>query len=164
MEELKQLLDFFKKKEWTLSLAESCTGGKMSAMVCENPGISAVFHLGVVAYSNDIKNKMLKVKKRTLKKYGAVSYQTVREMAEGVLKLSESDFSVAISGIAGPSGGSIEKPVGTVWIGVADKNGGYSIRRFNFTGERVEIQEKAVKSAVELLKEYLERNYGEKIK
>jgi nicotinamide-nucleotide amidase len=106
----------------TLSIAESCTGGYLSHMFTSIPGSSKHFKGGIVAYSNEIKMKFLDVSPETLSKNGAVSEQTVIEMAKGSLKKFETDFSIAVSGIAGPDGGSDEKPVGTIWVAVADKN------------------------------------------
>ena len=106
-----------------LAVAESCTGGLIAKRIVDRPGASAVFDCGVVSYSNEIKHKVLGVSKETLEKYGAVSSQTAAEMARGVLKLSGADIAVSVTGIAGPDGGTPEKPVGTVWYGIADKNG-----------------------------------------
>jgi PncC family amidohydrolase len=160
---MENLVSFLKREKMTISLAESCTGGLFAASLCAIPGISAIFQLGVVTYSNAMKNKVLKVKKRTLNKYGAVSYETVKEMLTGILNISHSDLSIAISGIAGPTGGTLEKPVGTVWIGVGDKEGGYSIKKFQFEGNRIEVQKQSVTEAVKLLKKYLWENYGKKV-
>lgn len=106
-----------------LAVAESCTGGLIAKRIVDRPGASAVFDCGVVSYSNEIKNKVLGVSKETLEKYGAVSSQTAAEMAQGILNLSGADIAVSVTGIAGPDGGTKEKPVGTVWYGIADKNG-----------------------------------------
>lgn len=110
-------------KGMTLSTAESCTGGTISSLITANPGSSAYFLGGAVTYSNALKQSMLGVKAATLKKYGAVSEQTVREMAQGARKNLKSDYAIAASGIAGPEGGTKDKPVGTIWIGVAGPNG-----------------------------------------
>ncbi len=102
-----------------LTAAESCTGGAIAAGITAIPGCSNWYNGGVVAYSNEIKNKVLGVKAETLEKYGAVSGETVEEMARGACRLFNADYSVAVSGIAGPDGGTAEKPVGTVWIAAA---------------------------------------------
>lgn len=107
----------------TLSTAESCTGGSISAMVTSVPGSSAYFLGSVTSYANSVKNNVLGVPEEIIEKYGAVSSQCVAAMAEGVRKLTGSDYSVATSGIAGPGGGSADKPVGLVWIGVSSENG-----------------------------------------
>lgn len=102
----------------TLSTAESCTGGAIAALVTSVPGSSAYFQGSVVSYSNEVKEKVLGVKQRTLEKYGAVSEQVVKEMLQGVLKKMNTDYGIAVSGIMGPGGGSAEKPIGTVWVAV----------------------------------------------
>lgn len=110
-----------KKQRMTLATAESCTGGLLAKRLTDNPGASEVFHMGVVTYANEIKTLLLDVPEETLKQYGAVSEQTARAMAEGVRKKSGSDFGVGITGIAGPDGGTPEKPVGLVFIALSDK-------------------------------------------
>ena len=103
----------------SLSTAESCTGGGIASRITAMPGASAYYKGGVVAYSNELKEKLLGVSHETLADHGAVSEETVREMAEGIRKISGSDYAIATTGIAGPGGGTAEKPVGTVWIGIA---------------------------------------------
>ncbi|HFA49848.1 MAG TPA: CinA family nicotinamide mononucleotide deamidase-related protein [Bacteroidetes bacterium] len=110
------------KKGLTLSTAESCTGGYVAHLITSVPGSSAYYMGSVLSYSNEIKMKLLGVKKETLNKHGAVSEQTVKEMVAGALKLLNTDIAVATSGIAGPSGGTPEKPVGTIWVAVGNKN------------------------------------------
>ncbi|MBW3098460.1 CinA family protein [Pseudohoeflea coraliihabitans] len=99
--------------------AESCTGGMISGMITSIPGASSMFNCGYVTYSNAAKSTMLGVKPATLERYGAVSPQTAREMAAGALAAAQADFAVAATGIAGPNGGSAEKPVGLVYLGIA---------------------------------------------
>lgn len=111
-----------KEKGLTLSTAESCTGGYVAHMITGIPGSSAYFKGSVVAYDNAVKVNQLKVQSETLEAHGAVSEETVKEMAKGCLELLETDIAVAISGIAGPGGGTEEKPVGTIWMAIADKN------------------------------------------
>jgi nicotinamide-nucleotide amidase len=115
------ILRLAKAQNLTLSTAESCTGGRLGHMITTVSGSSYYYLGGVVTYSNDLKMKLLGVKSETLKEYGAVSEQTVIEMADGSIKLTGSDIAVSISGIAGPDGGTPEKPVGTIWIGLAQK-------------------------------------------
>ncbi len=110
-----------KQKCYTIAVAESCTGGMISHLITSVPGSSAFFKGSVVAYDNSIKTDLLGVKKETLNKYGAVSKETAIEMAQGALRLFNCDFSLATTGIAGPDGGTPEKPVGIVWIAVASK-------------------------------------------
>ena len=105
-----------RERRFMLSTAESCTGGGVAAAITSCPGSSEVFKGAVVAYSNEVKSSLLGVSKDTLRLFGAVSEETVREMAAGVLSVMKSDCAIATSGIAGPGGGTKEKPVGTVWV------------------------------------------------
>ena len=124
-----------------VSFAESCTGGLVSSRFVDVPGVSSVFKGSIVAYSNEIKEKILNVKKETLEKFGAVSEECVIEMARGVSILFSTDYSVSISGIAGPTGGTKEKPVGTVWICVYDRNSNkYLTEKHLFKGNRETIR------------------------
>lgn len=107
----------------TVSVAESCTGGWIAKSITDISGSSGCFGYGLVSYSNGAKESLLGVKPATLEKHGAVSEATVREMAEGALRLSGADFATAVSGVAGPDGGSEEKPVGTVWFAWAMRDG-----------------------------------------
>ncbi|VBB45320.1 CinA-like protein [uncultured Paludibacter sp.] len=116
------LLDKLKKKNWTISTAESCTGGNIAHRLTLIPGASEVFKGSVVSYSNEVKKNMLGVSEDDLKEFGAVSKTVVEQMALGACKFLQTDISVAVSGIAGPTGGTEEKPIGTVWIAVANGN------------------------------------------
>ncbi len=118
----KALLDLMEAKGFTLSTAESCTGGYIAHLITQHPGCSKVFDGGAVTYSYGLKEMILGVKPETLAQFGAVSEETVKEMAVGAVKHFKTDFSVAVSGIAGPDGGTPDKPVGTVWIAVATPN------------------------------------------
>ena len=111
------------EKKKTLALAESCTGGSIANRVTNVPGASAVFLGGVVSYANEVKEKFIGVKAETLKNYGAVSEEVAREMALGAREKFAADFAIAVTGIAGPGGGSPEKPVGTVFIALATAAG-----------------------------------------
>ncbi len=115
------VIDNLKSNQYSISCAESCTGGLCSKLLTDFSGSSAFFEGSVVSYSNDVKNKILNVKKDTLEKFGAVSKETVLEMADNVRLLMNSDVAFSVSGIAGPLGGSVEKPVGTVWFGFSKK-------------------------------------------
>ncbi|MGI6466178.1 MAG: nicotinamide-nucleotide amidohydrolase family protein [Sphaerochaetaceae bacterium] len=121
VEILDLLVDLLKKENITISAAESCTGGLLSKLLTDLSGSSNWFWGSVISYSNDAKTKLLNVKEETLEKYGAVSVECVKEMAQGALEVSQSDVAVSISGIAGPDGGSKEKPVGTICFGFAQK-------------------------------------------
>ena len=113
--------NIFTEKNKTLATAESCTGGNIAQLLTSISGSSMYFKGGIVAYSNEIKNKILNVNKSSLDNYGAVSKQVVEEMAVGVIQKFDTDYSIAVSGIAGPTGGTPEKPVGTTWIAIANK-------------------------------------------
>lgn len=115
----KRIGELLKAKKMTLSTAESCTGGGVAALVTSVPGSSEYFKGGIVAYANEVKTNLLCVSPATLSKYGAVSRETVIEMAQGAMKSLKTDCAIATSGIAGPGGGTPEKPVGTIWIAVA---------------------------------------------
>lgn len=108
-----------KDKRMTLSTAESCTGGGIAALITSVPGSSSYFKGGIVAYSNEVKMNLLHVSPQTLEKHGAVSRETVIEMAKGAMEALKTECAVATSGIAGPGGGTLEKPVGTIWMAVA---------------------------------------------
>jgi nicotinamide-nucleotide amidase len=153
----KVILNLMKDNQLTLSVAESCTGGAISSIITQHPGCSAVFLGGGVVYSNDLKMKLLGVNKTTLAQFGAVSEQTVKEMAKGALQNFNSDYSVAVSGIAGPDGGSAEKPVGTIWIAVANKNE-VVCKQFNFGNKRAQNIERTVMAALNLLFRLLKNN------
>jgi nicotinamide-nucleotide amidase len=135
-----------------VSTAESCTGGWVAKALTDISGASAVFHYGVVSYSNGAKEHLLGVQNTTLEEHGSVSEPVVVEMAEGVLKLSGSDIAGAVSGVAGPSGGTAEKPVGTVWFAWAIRDGGKirtETHRASFDGDRELIRELTVVHALQ---------------
>ncbi len=137
-----------------VAVAESCTGGLLASTLVNVPGVSKVFKGGIIAYDNDIKEKVLGVSRDTLKNFGAVSEKCVKEMLEGTKRIFGVDCCVAISGIAGPSGGTMDKPVGTVFIGV---NCGEKTRIFhyNFKGDRNTIRKKSVMMALDILRRIL---------
>jgi len=135
----------------TISIAESCTGGGIASMITSISGSSKVFNGSIVSYSNSIKKAWLGVSNDTFKSYGAVSELCIREMLEGVLKRSSSDFALATSGIAGPTGGTESKPVGTVFIGARAKNGEVLVERLLLQGDREYIQKQSCYHALRLL-------------
>ena len=141
-------------KDWRIVTAESCTGGGVAHALTELEGSSLYFECGLVTYSNAMKQKLLRVQAETLENFGAVSRQTVEEMALGALMQSEVNLSVAISGIAGPGGGTKEKPVGTVWFAWAVERQYIESVCHVFAGDRSAVREQAIDIALEgLLKE-----------
>lgn len=142
------------EKGLTLALAESCTGGYISHLITSVPGCSEWFKGGVVAYSNEIKQSLLGVSEESLLKYGAVSEQVVREMAEGALNRLNAGYAIATSGIAGPTGGTDEKPVGTVWIAVSG-NGKTIAEKFNFSDNRERNIIRSSHTALQLLRKII---------
>ncbi|MBO6290803.1 MAG: nicotinamide-nucleotide amidohydrolase family protein [Selenomonas sp.] len=137
----------------TISCAESCTGGLLSSLLTDVEGSSAYMKGAVVAYSNEVKEKLLGVKHETLEQYGAVSEQTAREMARGAAKLMGTDIGVGITGIAGPGGGSEEKPVGRVYIAVAGSQG-EQVRANDFPGSRYDVKLQTASTALRMLVDY----------
>lgn len=142
------------KKRATLSLAESCTGGLVADWITDVPGASSYFERGVVAYGNAAKMELLGVKKETLKKHGAVSEQTAKAMAEGIRRKSSTTYAIAITGIAGPAGGTKEKPVGTVYIALAGPKK-TEVKQFCFQKERIEFKQLAAATALDWLRRKL---------
>lgn len=134
-----------------LTTAESCTGGMISAAFTDLSGSSDIFDRGFVTYSNEAKMSMLGVSSATLDAHGAVSEQTVTQMCEGALKNSLADVTIAVTGIAGPSGGSADKPVGLVYIGIAKKNAMTQTFRHVFAGDRQAVRQQTVEQALEHL-------------
>ena len=145
------------EKNLTIACAESCTGGLLSSKLTDVAGSSAYVQGGIVSYSNDVKSSVLKVQPQTLRNFGAVSEQTAREMATNVREICGADIGVGITGIAGPSGGTAEKPVGTVYISVSylDKN---FVKLFNFSGSRTEIKNQVCDAAIKLVIELVSRD------
>jgi nicotinamide-nucleotide amidase len=141
--------DALKAKALAMVAAESCTGGWIGQAVTMVPGSSKWFDRGFVTYTNEAKQEMLGVSAETLKKFGAVSEQTVREMAAGALKASRAQVSVAVSGVAGPDGGTPKKPVGTVCIAWCKAGGGPIARTYRFQGDRDSVRRQSVVEALE---------------
>lgn len=146
--------DLLRKNNLTVSTAESCTGGSIAARISSVPGCSDYFRGSIVAYSNDIKNMLLGVSAETLKKHGAVSEETVTEMVRGAMKAMKTDCAVATSGIAGPGGGTPEKPVGTIWIAVGYKNEIRTYRQETNRGRSMNM-ERAGNNALLMLRDML---------
>jgi nicotinamide-nucleotide amidase len=140
----------------TIATAESCTGGLIAERITEIAGSSAYFGEGVVTYSNKAKEKYLGVSKETLREHGAVSAEVCGEMLEGILKKSGAGVGIAVTGIAGPGGGTAEKPVGLVYIGWGDADG-QEVREFRFHGERQDIRQVTASTALDLIRRFLLR-------
>jgi len=146
----KAILNVMTQKGLTLSVAESCTGGYISHLITQHPGSSKVFLGGAVVYASELKESVLGVKEDTLRQFGAVSKETVLEMVEGALSNFKSDYAIAVTGIAGPDGGSPEKPVGTVWIAVASVQKTL-VKKLTFGNKRQQNIERSAISALSML-------------
>lgn len=152
-----KLIKMLIEKGLTITTAESCTGGMISSALVDISGASSVLNECHVTYANEAKMKYLDVKKETLDNYGAVSMQTVDEMVKGAAKLANSNVAIAVSGLAGPGGGTKEKPVGLVYIGCY-VDGEVVVKENIFSGNRYEIRSMTTKKAIELACEMLEKS------
>ena len=154
--QIKILNEVLRKKKIKISVAESCSGGLISYNLTKLPGSSKYFIMGVICYSNDSKIKFLKVKKETLLKYGAVSVETCKQMCNNLLKISKSNIAISITGLAGPDGGSIQKPIGLVYIGIASEKK-IEIKKFLYSKKlsRINIQQETLKSTIKLIKDHV---------
>jgi len=144
------------EKKLTIATAESCTGGLLAEKITRIPGISQCFNMGVITYSNEAKQKILGVSGETLNKYGAVSSQTVIEMARGIQKYSNADIGVAITGIAGPGGGTATKPVGLVYVGISTRKECW-YNELHLSGNRERIRELTTMNALDMVRRYLQK-------
>tara|TARA_B100001057_G_scaffold269420_1_gene269586 strand:- start:469 stop:939 length:471 start_codon:yes stop_codon:yes gene_type:complete len=146
-----KILKLLTKKKLTVSFAESCTGGLLASSITSFSGSSKVFNMGLITYSNNAKVKLLKVPKKTITKYGAVSYETCLSMVKNLSKISRSNISISITGVAGPNGGTKEKPVGLVYVGL--KKGSKTIIKKNLfkSKKRVSIQKATVNQALKMI-------------
>lgn len=143
-----QLGKWLQQQGSMLAVAESCTGGGIAQVMTEIAGASQWFERGVVTYSNASKIEMLGVNQETLEQFGAVSANTALEMVAGVLKNSHADYAISVTGIAGPTGGSKEKPVGTVFIAWQGKNTPAVVKKYLFKGNRLQIRQQAIEQAL----------------
>ena len=148
---MKSLVKILKKKRLKISFVESCTGGLLASTITSISGASKIFNLGLITYSNQAKIKILKINKKIINKYGAVSYECCHSMVKNLSKISNADINVSITGIAGPTGGNKQKPVGLVYIGV--KKGKITqINKYLFKSKtRSSIQKATVKQALDLI-------------
>jgi len=150
----RRIAELFIRKKWTLAVAESCTGGLIAHSLTNVPGSSRFFLGGVIAYANDLKQDILGVLPQTIKKHGAVSQETAIEMALGIRRRTRAHAALAVTGIAGPGGGTPTKPVGTVFIACAAGPHVY-FKKFHFVGSRRSIKEKTKRAAFAFLLECL---------
>ena len=148
---MKSLINLLIKKKIKVSFAESCTGGLLASTVTSINGASKVFNLGLITYSNQSKIKVLKVNKNIIKKYGAVSYECCKSMVNNLAKISKANINISITGIAGPKGGTKQKPVGLVYIGIK-KGNKIKVNEYLFKSQkRSSIQRATVKKALDLI-------------
>lgn len=145
------LVELLQDRNWTITFAESCTGGLLSGRLVNVSGASSVLKMSLVTYAEEAKQKLLGVKAETLAEYGVVSAQTASEMAQGALQYAEADVAVSVTGIAGPGGGSAEKPVGLVYMACNVKEN-ITVERHVFSGDRKAVRESSVNAALELAK------------
>ena len=151
-----KLQNLLRKSKKTITTAESCTGGLVASLITKISGSSDIFNGSIVTYSNSIKNKELGVLNESLDKFGAVSKQVVSEMLDG-LKKFEADFAIAISGIAGPNGGTKNKPVGTIVIGIASNNNIKKIKTYHLKGSRISIQKQSANIALSKILKFVSK-------
>lgn len=156
----KAIVDLLLANKLTISTVESCTGGLLAARLINVPGVSEVFKSGYITYSNKAKRRLLGIKKNTLLKHGAVSKEIAREMVKGAALISKADVTVSVTGIAGPDGGSEEKPVGLVYIG-CNVCGRITVKEYHFSGDRSKIRENTVSAALSLMRECILQYYSE---
>ena len=154
----KKIISLIQRKRMKLAIAESCTGGMLSSAITSVSGSSKIFTMGLVTYSNQAKTSILKVPKKIIKKYGAVSVQCCLAMVNNISKISNSKVCVSITGIAGPKGGSKQKPVGLVYIGIRIGKK-IVVNKCNFRNKgRIFIQKQTVKKTLNLLAQFIKRD------
>lgn len=155
-----EVVEKLKQKRITLAVAESCTGGMLSNRVTNVPGASEVFIGGVVVYSNELKKKLLGVPPEDIERYGAVSKEVARKMAEGICRLTGAVIGIGITGIAGPTGGTALKPVGLVYIGITDTITNRSeVYRNNFSGSREEIKLQSTDAGLNIILKHMSKYF-----
>lgn len=152
-----KLQQILRKSKKTITTAESCTGGLVASMITKISGSSDIFNGSIVTYSNSIKNQELGVSNQTLESFGAVSIECVNEMLDGSIKKFQADFAIAISGVAGPNGGTKNKPVGSVVIGIASKNGSKKIKIYYLKGSRISIQKQSAKLSLKKILKFVSK-------
>lgn len=152
---IEQLFDLLRTRQWKMATAESCTGGMIASIITDIAGSSEFFDRGFVTYSNEAKIEMLDVNPVTIQAFGAVSEQCARLMARGAYAHSNADVAVSVTGIAGPGGGSVDKPVGLVFIGIATADHA-EVHKHLFSGDRASIRMQTSQAAIGHLVDYLE--------
>ena len=150
----KKIIKKLLRKNITISVAESCTGGLLSSTLTAESGISKIFHMGLITYSNKAKSNLLKISQNHLKKYGAVSHQTATLMVKNLHHLTKSKLCISTTGIAGPSGGTRAKPIGLIYFGIKYKNKTIILEK-KFKGSRAQIQQKTIKAIFTTLKKLI---------
>ena len=151
----KKIVKLLKKKKIKISFAESCTGGLLSSAITSVSGSSKVFNLGLIVYSNESKIKVLKISKKLIRKYGAVSEQVCKAMTKNVSKIGKTNMSISITGIAGPSGGTKQKPVGLIYVGIKRGNK-IKVNRYLFKNKsRLYIQKATVNKSLDLILSFI---------
>lgn len=153
-EKAEEVLKILTNRGQTIAFSESCTGGMLSGVITSNPGASQIFLGSLIAYSNQVKCRVLGVNMSTLEEFGAVSVECALEMVQGTFNVFSSDYAISITGIAGPDGGTASKPVGLVYIGIGDQEF-IDAHQFRFYGNRDEIRQQATLKALELILEKL---------
>ncbi|MFX0081659.1 MAG: CinA family protein [Candidatus Hodarchaeota archaeon] len=157
LERIEKIIRTYSAKNLKIAIAESCTGGYISHMITNISGASKVFERGIVCYSNQAKIDLLKVKPNSLEVHGAVSQNVVKQLAYNIRTLSNVDIGIGISGIAGPTGGTPEKPVGTVYIGFSTEEE-IQVNRFNFKANRILFKKLVLEKIIELLEQEVKIN------
>ncbi|MFX0154943.1 MAG: CinA family protein [Candidatus Hodarchaeota archaeon] len=158
LKRIEKLINDFSEVNLKISIAESCTGGFISHMFTNISGASKVFERGIVCYSNQAKIDLLNVDPGTIEKFGAVSENVVKDLANNIRFLSNVDIGIGISGIAGPTGGTPEKPVGLVFIGISTKKE-TSILKYNFKTDRIKFKEKVLEKIIQFLEELFQKEF-----
>lgn len=154
-----KVVELLAERHYTVTTAESCTGGMIAGTIVNAAGASEVLNEGYITYSNEAKERLVGVSHETLERFGAVSEQTAREMAEGAARAAGADAALSATGIAGPGGGTEEKPVGLVYIGCT-LNGKTEVKKCRFDGNRMENRLHTVKTALEMLQSMLDSQAG----
>lgn len=154
MKRIRKIHNLLLKNKLTVAVAESCTGGLLSGLLTDLSGSSKYFKLGTVTYSNNAKEKILKIPHHLIAKHGAVSPQIAKLMAINIRKIADTDFGLGVTGIAGPTGATYKKAVGTVFIALS-KNNKTLVEKFNFRGKRNQVRKQASLAALGLLEEYI---------